>query len=1128
MIYFARFKYLILAGLLLLISKGQFSLVVFIFICPVILLLGCSFLLSLTFPIREKRSPVKLNAGNFKAVSTPYRSSAKLFPANPEISGECREIASLIVRDYIIHWFQRIDPDFTSSFPDEVQYELLEVITVIGDLLSDHDITNLLLLKLTPLLTKYLASYHVAREKVLSVISRKDGKSIEWEIALELSRNHQLHNTECFLHQFDDVEIEKSLRQKVARLLPHLITERELESSFVFVLVREIITTNVLTPAFAKYTDPDVWNAAIIRLGRKILKERTQIQQVRNILTRELTESTNKLNDYNDVSNIDPCSITFDLTVSCTGREFESYLRQLTLLATLSDLRATKFALAVKLLALEQKKTEDKSDKREVTFKKRLVISLNIIDTKLKYLKPSTQPDIDTEWFDDDTIVRELKTFLREIILDNTFVHDPTSLSYFRRFLKMNEDSKSLLYLDFHQMVDSLKDPLEDAGTENIAIRYTDRESTQLKHIRESFFTDSNLQSMRELDDGLVNNVLLFTEKVTESHSSGFVLVRKSLLLLQSEALSVMNQDTFSKFKNSNMFLKMVASPQFISSEVYIEYFGSKVKKNADIYTDNREPVNNVQIFSNPGINDALEKIVNGQDKFDIRQNYAAQNSINNPPFFKSTGSAEADKKTFQFSDSDVDLFDDFPSNRSLPREAHKDRLPLAARDYDEGNSFERNDFLNSFMNNTVQDTSDLRQEIGQLTKNIEQIRKELDLLKHCILKADLMNNQQQLKLLSKSQAALYRDLEKKELLRQQFIVQENASSLFGNTKIGIKTYFTNKQTTGLRDIVYYVVNVDHIYNDQVSSWEVPRRYSDFYELHKHLKAKYPSAMKEIKHIASFPSKSSVSWTLKSPQASFIESRQIKFEKYMKALLNFPVICEDVAFRKFLTGAGYLEASSEDFKKKNHLNPVALSTSQSNSETSTVKSFSVSSNQVDPTNVAEEPQNRNSTTDSNNIHQSILKPICDLFITTFALDQSSSIWLRGGAFILVFQQLLGGAAEKYIRNTIEDSISAEQVHKRLASLKETLWGEHGYLAARKQRDAPPVRTALQKRQTARKARVMLSAVLLDMCRKVVGAKHAQEASTRIYSFLQNKYVLQSFLLSAIDIIFDEIVANSSN
>ena len=196
------------------------------------------------------------------------------------------------------------------------------------------------------------------------------------------------------------------------------------------------------------------------------------------------------------------------------------------------------------------------------------------------------------------------------------------------------------------------------------------------------------------------------------------------------------------------------------------------------------------------------------------------------------------------------------------------------------------------------------KEEIAKLTISIDQIFQELELLKHLTLKAELTNNQSQLMLLKKSERSLTRDLKGRELLKQQYLVQENVNSLFGKTQICIPSYFIDNHTLNLREIAYYIINVRHKYNDQVTTWEIPRRYNEFFMLHCYLKKNYKSLMKNLDEENDiFPAKVNMSLKYHISSTFLYEERKKMLESYLKLLLDISEICRDDIFRMFLTSS---------------------------------------------------------------------------------------------------------------------------------------------------------------------------------------------------------------------------------
>lgn len=63
--------------------------------------------------------------------------------------------------------------------------------------------------------------------------------------------------------------------------------------------------------------------------------------------------------------------------------------------------------------------------------------------------------------------------------------------------------------------------------------------------------------------------------------------------------------------------------------------------------------------------------------------------------------------------------------------------------------------------------------------------------------KAELTNNAAELRILRKSKASLQREIHRKELQRQQYIVQESDNSLYGRATVFIKSIMVGNEEDG-------------------------------------------------------------------------------------------------------------------------------------------------------------------------------------------------------------------------------------------------------------------------------------------------------------------------------------------
>ncbi|KAG9779542.1 intermediate filament, regulator of G-protein signaling, partial [Aureobasidium melanogenum] len=90
-----------------------------------------------------------------------------------------------------------------------------------------------------------------------------------------------------------------------------------------------------------------------------------------------------------------------------------------------------------------------------------------------------------------------------------------------------------------------------------------------------------------------------------------------------------------------------------------------------------------------------------------------------------------------------------------------------------------------------------LAEAISALTDDIERLVSQEAVVDALTRKAELTNNVAELRILAKSKSSLQREIRRKELQRQQYIVQESDNSLYGRSSISIKSVVVGKEEDG-------------------------------------------------------------------------------------------------------------------------------------------------------------------------------------------------------------------------------------------------------------------------------------------------------------------------------------------
>ncbi|KAG9239447.1 PXA domain-containing protein [Amylocarpus encephaloides] len=403
-----------------------------------------------------------------------------------------------------------------------------------------------------------------------------------------------------------------------------------------------------------------------------------------------------------------------------------------------------------------------------------------------------------------------------------------------------------------------------------------------------------------------------------------------------------------------------------------------------------------------------------------------------------------------------------------------------------------------------------LMEAITVLTTDIDRLVAQDAVVDSLTRKAELTNNNAELRILRKSKASLQREIRRKELQRQQYVVQENDNSLYGRSTIKIKSIMVGKEDDG-REYAVYVVEVQRKAGEQMpaATWTVTRRYSEFHELHQHLRMKYSS----VRHL-DFPRRRMVM----KLQSDFLSKRRRALENYLGEILLLPDVCRSRELRAFLSqsaiapgGDGLYDHEDKKDIMTRFYNSVTdgmedllgnlpvldqLSVAGQNLLTAATNQLVTMPATIseDPLTAAEAEAELNAFEDRE--LEPFVKPICDIFLEVFELNRGNN-WLRGRAVVVVLHQLLGGTIERKVRDNVKGIISEEAVIKYVSLLKDSMW-PGGQL----KRDGKP-RSAAEKGKSRTEASLMLATLIPDLAASVVGRVNAQAASRRIFATFNN-------------------------
>ncbi|KAI4190777.1 MAG: hypothetical protein L6R41_000551 [Letrouitia leprolyta] len=443
-----------------------------------------------------------------------------------------------------------------------------------------------------------------------------------------------------------------------------------------------------------------------------------------------------------------------------------------------------------------------------------------------------------------------------------------------------------------------------------------------------------------------------------------------------------------------------------------------------------------------------------------------------------------------------------------------------------------------------------LAEAISALTTDIERLVAQESVVDTLNRKAELTNNVAELRILGKSKSSLQREIRRKELQRQQYMVQESDNSLYGRASVSIKSIMVGKEEDG-QEFALYVIEVTRKTTEQMSaaSWAVARRYSEFHDLHQRLRRQYP-AIRELE----FPRRRLVM----KLQREFLRKRRISLENYLRELLRLPAVCQSRDLRAFLSQSAIIskQDTGRDTERRDIVsriynsvtdgmdeflgnvpvidqlsvagqNLISAATNQFNAISATTNGASDQTTDatllpnVDSIHTLEaraeleafdSPTNpiTNSSSLAARELEPFVKPICDLFLETFELNRGNN-WLRGRAVVVVLHQLLGGTVERKVRDAFQTLVAEDSVLKYISLLKEMIWPGGGPM-----RKEGVVRTEAEKTKARKEAAVLLGMLVPDAAGNVVGRGNAQAAARRISVAVNNKRLMTHLVFTVLD------------
>ncbi|TKA74699.1 hypothetical protein B0A55_05092 [Friedmanniomyces simplex] len=1112
-----------------------------------------------------------------------------IFPEARAFSKAVDGLLDLILRDYVTSWYGAISS--RPLFQHEIDRCIRSVLLTVVARFTEIDVVEVGVARVLPMVTAHLKDFYDAERAVRGKeLAGNVTESEELDTAIVGKyKGGKLHDVAALAHS-DTMRVQQEhLRAVIVKVLPSVLPANMQSSKAVTVLIREIVSCAVLGPIISMVCDPDFWNQQIVNFGGPMLQDRKTVKRVRAALDQHAPASSKtsrgtqlaRLRPYDSERQFERFirAIRHLMNLS-EARRFRSeiasqirrdsvvegqdavYLRRLetgkrlldqkiaTLSATANGASKPRLSVRTMSSATDATARKQRATLREVIYDAaglsyymeymdraqlmRLVQFYLVVDgfryplegdndeappgvaedpdrmdigqMYESYLSKSELQTAEAALVDVQPCLRtgrkaSLQEYLvarRAVLRTQTRVYNYMKETHFENFRKSDLYYKWLAIDDNpaqaaaqSKQVGSMLSPDSAASSDTSPVKARRPQPPNARRepeLRRAVLSSSDLRTStrvfrsaaeprRSLDD--MKRPALFDDAVeSEQMTQSLTSLRED----DSDGESVQRaQEEAAAVREMQTALDDIVGREQDTASLFSESTGRQsldVESQADTHTQ-------------------------------VRPVMSSRSSTQDRPSIASLGLVGAPSSRGVFVD---DLF---------AEEAQK----FAEDEREDSNG--PDDSEAEQIQHAAPGDLGLAEAVHALGAEIEKLNAQKGVLDSLTAKAELTNNAAELRILRKSEQSLQREIKRKEMQKQQYVVQEGDNDLYGRAQVTIKSVMIGQEDDG-HEYALYVIEVRKQAGDSMpaATWAVTRRYSQFHELHKRLRARFPT-VREL----DFPRRQAL-FTL---QKDFIQKRRVILERYLRSLLLVPAICRSRELRAFLSqaaiaanGSNGNQVDAKDFVTRIYnsvsdgmeeflgnipvLDQLSVAGQNLISAASAQMNGASAIDALDP--ATQDPATASEAEAELNAYEAkeaepFVKPICDLFLETFELSKGNS-WLRGRTVVVVLHQLLGGTIERKVRESARNALQDQSLARYVGLLRDTMW------PGGMPRPASIPRTAAEKTRTRREASLILGALVPDLAGSVVGRSNAKAASRKIFAVVNNQRLNAHFVFTLID------------
>ncbi|WFD36069.1 tRNA (guanine-N(7)-)-methyltransferase (tRNA(m7G46)-methyltransferase) [Malassezia cuniculi] len=1001
-------------------------------------------------------------------------------PSEAVLLPELELLVSFVVRDFISTWHTGIARGAGDAFPTATRHLIQVALERLVRRARGMDMTRVIVARIVPTVRLHVESFFRATARMRLLNAHMADEAHARELLAELQRvEHFLptHYNDGVLHMavgnissMHTRESEHAALRRICERLLRGILPPGSTGPLSWVLVREAIGCAVLYPLVDMVTSPDVLNAAIANAAEAAVHRHASVERLRASLEQQNNTSPLAQTAHREV----PDSPTRNVRKG--PRQLSSLLKQINTTDSLIELRRIRSDI---VLHLQRAKAQKLDSSRQASYISKLERALYNVDARIEQL--GRQPE--------SAQLADVNAALEHTSLDHVLL-SPSGLSYFMEFM---ERRKRSVLIQFWVMVNTFKDPLEDADVE-----FGAKISTDLLHRSKDGVFDEEAATI-ELKDALRIIISVYYSSPFLTIKEQYVrvaqefleiehptvkqryIVRQSVLCAQADVFEEMRESDFGPFKQSALFLQAVehvpntSAPGTVPTtpimDDWSDYFSSDYARQEHSDPERSHPTRipqhygflmgtgggknsshdtggRVSLFgSDPLFDDveppgdlqlALHEIINDEE---------AESWQFKPvrPRQTATG-ADALRVAFKK--------DTENAGHKMPEDAEGQSTPRAARAT--GKTFETR--------------------LEYLDAHIAKLKEHHDLLNTMINKAELTGTtRQDSEVLIASRNAINRDM-RQALWESEHLKRQMQQLGQCGTVLRLQIASTDVQFDAALGRNYVAFHV--LVETSQGTHTISRRYSEFRSLHQSLKQRYPQTWTLD---TLFPGRRLVGML----SASFIETRRRALERYLQAIIRVPELENSTELRMFL---------ADNTGAHKHFGP----------DVAAAPMYDIA---------VQELQEERKTSQSR-----FTEPICDLLVELFDLKQRVD-WLRRNAIMLVLQVVLGGAIERVIRDATTRLVNDSSIRALASSLTNALWPGGARFASRPR----PIPTPKERLDTWLRMHHALHAIVPAYTESVVGRDSARSGARKLLLIAQNQRLNKHLVYTILDILVDELL-----